>query len=280
MPGVAIVGAGDLGAAIAHAIAHRGRVRALTLVDDAASVAVGKALDLQQAAPIDGIDIEVTGSGELLSAAGASVVVVADAVGGGEWADDRGLALIERLVRAGTTAPFVFPGPRQTSLMAKVAGELGVPTDRLIGTAGAALVGTTRALVGLETGGSGIDVSVTIGGCPPRAVIAWASATIDGVLVTDRIPPHRLRAINQAVLGFWPPAPRAIAAPTAQIVESLLREARDVHQAAIVLDGQFGRRGVVGLLPVRLGAGRIRERLLPSLTPQEAVAVTNSLEGA
>jgi malate dehydrogenase len=280
MPGVAIVGAGDLGAAIAHAIAHRGRVRALTLVDEAAGLAAGKALDLQQAAPIDGIDVRLTSSIDLLSAAGASVIVVADAGGGGEWVDDRGLALIERLVRAGTTAPFVFPGPRQTSLMTKVARELGVPTDRLIGTAGSALVGTTRALVGLETGGSGVGVSVTVAGCPPRAVIAWASATIDGSLVTDRIAPHRLRAISQAVLGFWPPAPRAIAAPTARVVESLLRDARDLLQAAIVLDGQFGRRGVVGMLPIRLGSGRVREAVLPSLTPQEAVAVANSLEGA
>ena len=280
MPGVAIVGAGDLGAAIVHAIAHRGRVRALMLIDEAAGLAAGKALDLQQAAPIDGVDIQLTSAGDLLAAAGASVVVLADAGGAGEWADDRGLALIARLVRAGTTAPFVFAGPRQTSLMAKVARELGVPTDRLIGTAGAALVGTTRALVGLETGGSGVGVSVTVGGCPPRAIIAWASATIDGALVTDRIAPHRLRAISQAVLGFWPPAVRAIAAPTARIVEALLRDARDLQQAAVVLDGEFGRRGVAGMLSVRLGSGRIRERVLPSLTPQEAVAVTNSLEGA
>ena len=65
----AILGAGPLGAAIAHRLAERARVRRIVLLDAEASVAAGKALDLQQTMPIDGADVAITGSATLMSAA-------------------------------------------------------------------------------------------------------------------------------------------------------------------------------------------------------------------
>ena len=59
MTNVAILGAGDLGGAVAHALAARGRIRDLTLVDESAGVAAGKALDLMQSSPIDRVDVQV-----------------------------------------------------------------------------------------------------------------------------------------------------------------------------------------------------------------------------
>lgn len=269
MSGVAIIGAGEVGGAIAHALAGRGRVNAITLVDDAELIARGKALDLRQSGPIDRVDVRLDGSADLLSVAGADVIVLADAVSAGEWHGEGGLAIMERLMRAGTTAPLVCAGPNQVSLMTLAARELEWPVDRLIGSAGSALVGTTRALVGLEVGGSGVGVSVTVTGCPPRAVVAWSCATVDGSLAIDRIPAHRLRAVSQTLGKLWPPSPRAIAAPTARIVEALIQGARTLHQAIVILDGEFELRGVAGMLPLALGSRRILERLIPSLSPQE-----------
>jgi malate dehydrogenase len=278
MSGVAILGAGELGGAIAHALAGRGWVREITLVDDAADVATGKALDILQTGPIDRLDVRVGAAGDLLSAAGASVIVLADAVDSGEWKDDRGLALVDRLVRAGTTAAFVFAGPHQTTLMRAAARELGVAADRMVGTAPAAVVGTVRALLGLETGGAGGGVSVTVGGRPPTFVVAWSSATISGSLVTDRVPAHRLLAVGQSLKRFWPPSARAIAAPTTRIIEAFVRGSRDLHQALTILDGDFGSRGGVAMMPLAIGPGRVLARVIPSLSPQERTEIENAIE--
>jgi malate dehydrogenase len=277
MSGVAILGAGELGGAIAHALAGRGRVREITLVDDAADAASGKALDIQQAGPIDRVDVHVRAATDLLSAAGASIIVLADAVGSGEWKDDRGLALVDRLVRAGTAAAFVFAGPNQTTLMRAASRELGVAADRIVGTAASAVVGTVRALVGLEVGAAGTGVSVTVGARPPAFVVAWSSATISGSLVTDRVPAHRLLAVGQSLRRFWPPSTRAIAAPTTRIVEALLGGSRDLHQAMTILDGEFGSRGGVAMMPLSIGPGRVLARVMPSLSPQERTEIENRI---
>ena len=49
---VCIIGAGELGAAVADALARREPVARVVLIDDAASVASGKALDIQQSGAI------------------------------------------------------------------------------------------------------------------------------------------------------------------------------------------------------------------------------------
>jgi hypothetical protein len=45
-----------------------------------------------------------------------------------------------------------------------------------------------------------------------------------------------------------------------------------------VLDGEFGLRGVAGMLPLELGNGRVLARTIPSLSPQERTAMVSGLE--
>ena len=86
MSSVAIVGAGPIGSAIAHWLAERARFRAIRFIDASVNVAAGKALDLRQSGPIAGVDVDLTATGDVLAAAGASVIVIADAIDGGEIA--------------------------------------------------------------------------------------------------------------------------------------------------------------------------------------------------
>jgi malate dehydrogenase len=274
---VAILGAGPIGAAVAHRLAERGRCREVRLIDSAASVATGKALDIMQSGPIGRCDTKLVGSDEPLAAAGADAIVLADDVTGGEWQGDKGLARVQQLVRAGTTAPFVFAGSNQTWLMETAHVELKVPADRLVGTAPSGLVAALRAVVSVELGVNGVDLAVT--GRPPEFFIAWSSATVDGALVTDRVPAHRLAAISQSIRRLWPPAAQAIAAPTALIVEGLVIGSRRLHQALTILDGELGARRIAAVLPVRLGHGRVLQRIVPSLSPQERTQLANELRG-
>lgn len=277
MPTVAILGAGPIGASIAHTLARRARVRDVCLIDAAASVAAGKALDIKQSGPVEGYDTRVSGDGDALAAVGASVIVIADSHESGEWEGDRGLALVRQLVSAGATGPFVFAGPKQTWLMEAAAAELGIAADRILGTAAAALTGAVRGLVALETNGSGADVSLVVTGRPPAFVIAWSSATIGGALITDRVPAHRLLAISNQMKGLWPTGPYAIAAATAPIVEGLLSGTRAQVPAVTIVDRDLGVRNRAALLPVTLGNGRVLAQHKPTLSQQEHVDFMNAL---
>jgi malate dehydrogenase len=277
MPTVAIVGAGPIGASIAHTLARRARVRDVRLLDAASSVAAGKALDIQQSGPVEGYDTRVSGDGNILGATGAGVIVIADSHESGEWEGDRGLGVVRQLVAAGATAPFVFAGPKQTWLMESAAQELGVPADRLVGTAAAALCGAVRALVALEINGSGADTSLVVTGRPPSFIVAWSSATIGGALITDRVPAHRLNVISQQLKGLWPTGPYAIAAATAPVVEGLICGTRAQVPAVALVDREFGVRSRAALLPVTLGNGRVLARHKPSLSQQEHTELMNAL---
>jgi len=275
MPRVALLGAGPLGASIAHRLAERSPARDILLIDDNAGVAQGKALDIMQAGPIDGSHARLTGGADPLAAAGADVIVLADDTVTGAWDGERGLQLIGRLMRAGVTAPFVFAAPPQTSLMETVARELHVPGDRLIATAASAMEPIVASLVNIELGRTGTTVSVT--GRPPSVTVAWSAASISGALVTDLVPAHRLLAIAQSIARLWPPGPQAIAAPTARVIDALLSGSRRSLSAMTMLDGELGVRGRAGLLPLDLGNGRVLHRHVPSLSPQEQTETINSL---
>ena len=275
MRSAAIIGAGPLGSAIAHRLAERERVADVRLLDEAGSIAAGKALDIRQAGPVDGYDTAVTGSTDLLSASTADVIVFADAVSDGEWEGERGLALVQRLIRAGSTSAMVFAGPRQTWLMEAAAREARVPIDRLAGTAAASLTNTVAALVHIETGLAG--ASVTVSGRPPYFVVAWSTATVGGRMVSDVVPAHRLLAMSQSLTKLWPPGPQAIAGPTALAVEGFVSGSRGPLTLAVIADGEYGARGVAALLPVELGDKRVLRRALPSQSPQERTETATAL---
>ena len=274
---VAILGAGALGAAIAHRLAERARVRDIRLIDTNANVAAGKALDIHQSGPIGRSDTRLSATSDVLAAAGADVIVLADDTEASEWEGDRGLILVGRLLRAGTRAPFVFAGARQIWLMEAAVRELGLPANRVVGTAASGVVNSIAALTAIELGQTGVHVTVC--GRPPALVIAWSSATIAGSLVTDLVPAHRLLAISSALPRLMP-GPQAVSAATAPIVEALVAGSRRRYQAMTVLEEELRARGVAVMLPLELAPGRILGRFVPTLSPQELTEVTKSLPPA
>jgi|SRR5579862_4494549 len=277
MSTVAILGAGDLGAALAQSLASRGRVSAIRLIDENAELAAGKGLDIQQAGPVERYETHLSASSDVLAASGAAVIVIADDSARGEWTGDAGLALIRQLITAGTRAPLVFAGSNQTPLMEMAARELEIDADRMIGTAASAMVGVARSLVALDSGGSTRDVHVVVTGRPPAFVVAWSSATIAGMPVVERVAAHRLVALAGATVSLWPPGPRAIASASAPIVEALIFGSRQLHQAAAIIDGSVGARGVAAMMPLELRRGGISQRVAPKFSALERVELENSI---
>ena len=103
MATVAIVGAGSLGGAVAQALAARDRVRRILIVDAAAGVAAGKALDILQSGAVSGAHTRLEGTDDLTRVVGAAACVIADRHGPpeSEWGGEEGLALLRQLLPCG-----------------------------------------------------------------------------------------------------------------------------------------------------------------------------------
>jgi malate dehydrogenase len=282
MQRVAIIGAGELGGAVAHALARRDIARSITLIDETGPVAAGKALDIAQAAPVEGFATDLAGANDVSMAAGAEVVVVADRVGGGQWQGDEALVLLERLAQMATGAIVVCAGATHRELVERGVDELHLDRARLLGSAPEALAGAARALVALALNGSPRDVSLSVLGVPPHhTVIPWADATIGGFALTRLIDEPSRRRLVERVARLWPPGPYALAAAAAMAIDTMTGRSRRMI-SCFVAPGLFvgggGAQARTGAMPVRLGPGGIVEVVWPSLSGAERVALDNAIQ--
>ncbi|HSC29782.1 MAG TPA: hypothetical protein VLD67_21065 [Vicinamibacterales bacterium] len=279
MPFIAIIGAGSLGGAAAHAVARRDRVPLIRLIDPEVSVARGKALDIQQSSAIDGFRTRLDAAEAIEAAAGADVIVLADpAAGQQEHAGESGLSLVRRLVRSGTNAPIVCAGAGQRELMAHAVAELHVDRGRIVGSAPLALESALRALAGLALDGSGVEVALRVVGVPPRgAVVAWEEATAHGQMLRAQLPAHVIAALNARIPGLWPPGPFALGAAAAFVTEALAIGSRRRFTCFVAMDAGPARTAVAAM-PVELARGSVRQILEPDLTRQERTLLENALE--
>lgn len=272
---IAIIGAGAIGGALAHKLAGRDRVREVRLIDAAGSIARGKALDIRQSGPVEGFSTLVTGEEDLAAAAGAEVVVLADAASGnGEHGGEAGLAMLNRMTRMGIAAPVVFAGCEQRGIMRHAVAELRLPDSRVVGSAPLALESALRALVGLAVDGSGLDVSLTVLGVPPKsAVVAWEEATVFGQPLGSVLPAHEIAGLSARIPGLWPPGPYALGAAAARVVEGIALGTRRRYSCFVSLG-----RGRVAAMPVQLWQDGVRRVVEPALSPQERTALDNALD--
>src|SRR5213593_1255089 len=128
---VAIIGAGELGGTIAHQLSRRDLVRTITLIDGGGRAAAGKALDIAQAAPVEGFATQIAGGTDLSRAAGASVIVIADRLAGGEWQGEEALTLLNRLKAIARHTVVLCAGATHRALVETGARELNIHRDRL-----------------------------------------------------------------------------------------------------------------------------------------------------
>lgn len=279
MPTLAILGAGDLGGALAHTLARRQWPGEIVLVDDASSsIAEGKALDILEAAPVDGSDTKVSGIGDVDRVAGADIVAIADRATGGEWSGEAGLALLKRVVLLAPGGLIVCAGASQAGLMEIAVRELRLDRRRLVGSAPAALEAAARAVTAAAINAAGPEVALFVVGLPPRQMsIAWSSATLHGQPIAALLDAHRVARIDAQLPALWPPGPYALASAASRVCEALARGSRRLHTSFVVLDGELQSRGRVVALPVRIGVRGVSEVPVPHLSVHERVRLENAL---
>ncbi len=278
MDTVAIVGAGDLGGAVAQALAARDRVGRIVLFDTAANVAAGKALDIQQSGAVGaGSRASLSATDDLSRATGSAVCVIADRVGGSEWQGEDGLAMLGRLAPYLSGSPLVFAGARQAELMLGAAREAGIAGARLVGSSPDAFASALRAIVALEAGCSPKEVMLAVLGVPGAFVVPWSEASIDGYSLVHVLSPVQIARIEGRAAGLWPPGPYTLGVAAARAAEAIVASGRERICALTLLDGEFGVRNRIGAVPVLLNRHGIAGVKVPALSTRERVLMETAL---
>jgi malate dehydrogenase len=278
---VAIIGAGEIGGAVARALASRARVDAVRLIDDNAPVAAGKALDLMQSGPISRSDTRIDGTADLASVAGASAIVLADPAGAAEWSGEAALGTLRRLKAGGylDRSVLVCAGAAHHALMQQGFDELGLPRRRVIGSSPESLAAAARALVAIEAGAASNQVALMVIGRPPhKIVVPWNDASVAGYRVTSVLTAPQLNQVERRLRGLWPTGPTALGTAAALFCESVATGSRRIFSAFVSLDRDNGTKAPVCAWPVSIGPSGLERATTPVLSGRDQVVVDEVLQ--
>ena len=282
MSTVVILGAGEIGGALARQLAATDLVSRIVLVDDLGTIAAGKALDVAQSGPVDRYHTVMSGTSDVSAVVGAALVVIADRAGqtGGEWQDEAGLALLKRVTGLNQVAPFLCVGATQGGLIERGVSEAGMARTRLFGTAPEALRSAVTAITALEAGAAPSDISLSVLGRPPEQVIVpWDEAAIGGRSIPKVLSAAQLARLEARVARLWPPAPYALASAATRMIRTALTHGPRLHMAMVAVTREEGTPGRSAIMPVTLQPSGIASIVAPALSSRDRVRYETSMSG-
>ena len=278
MSSIVILGAGELGGALARQLAAADIARRIVLVDEATAVAQGKALDITQAAPIDGYSTRVAGSNDESVVLGANFVVIADRVAtSDEWQGDHGVALVRRVAHLNPASVILCAGAAQMELVERGVGEGGIRRERLFGSAPEGLRSAVAAMTALEAGCSPTEVSVAVVGRPPSEIIVpWDEGSIGGRRANDVLSPPAIVRLDARLPRLWPPAPTTLAGAATRVLVAAMRRQAETLCLFVALSRDESA-GTAGVLPVNVSESGLARMLTPTLSSRDRVRLDTAL---
>ena len=283
MSTVAIIGAGDIGGALARELAALDIVSRIVIVDDLANVGAGKALDIAQSGPVDRYHTALSGSSDVATVVGAAAILIADRAGSSspqalkpsdprEWADEAGLALLRRVAGLNQRAFIICAGAKQASVVEKGVNEAGLSRLRVFGSAPEALRSAVIAITAVEANAAPFDIALSVLGRPPEHVIVpWDEASIGGRCATNVLSAAQLARLDARIARLWPPGPYALASAAARLVHTAITRSPRVHAAQVAVTREEGIPGRSAMMPVTLNPAGIAALVEPSLSSRDRV---------
>jgi malate dehydrogenase len=290
---VTVVGAGNVGATAAQEIARRDYTD-VVLVDIKEGLPQGKALDLNEAAPVLGYEPAITGSNGYEETAGSDVVVVTAGLPRkpGMSRDDLvttneeivGSVTREAAERSPDAVLIVVSNPLDA--MCHVAKNVsGWQRERVFGMAGILDTARFRTFIAWETGASAKDVTaIVLGGHGDQMVPVVSATTVGGVPLTKLVSGERIEELvertrkggGEVVEFLGTSAWYAPGAAVAEMVDAVMLDQNRVLPCTALLQGEYGIEDLYVGVPVKLGAGGIAEIVELDLTDAERAALAES----
>ncbi|MEK4386851.1 malate dehydrogenase [Solibacillus sp. FSL W7-1464] len=295
---VSVIGSGFTGATAAFLAAQK-ELGDVVIIDlpSAENPTKGKALDMWEAAPVQGFDSYVKGSSDYEDTANSDVVLITAGVARkpGMSRDDlvqinQGVmkAVASEIARTSPDATIIVLTNPVDAMTYTVFKESGFPKHRVIGQSGVLDTARFRAFIAEELNVSVKDISaLVLGGHGDTMVPLTRYASVGGVPLQSLIPAHRLEEIVQRtrvgggeivnLLGNGS-AYYAPAAAMVEMAEAILKDQKRVLPAIAYLEGEYGYEGIYLGVPTLLGAGGIEKIFELELTEDEKTALDQSAD--
>ena len=297
---IALIGAGNIGGTLAL-LAGLKELGDIVLFDIAEGVPQGKALDIAEAAPIEGFDAQVTGANDYAALSGADVVIVTAGVARkpGMSRDDlvgintKVMAQVGEGIKQNCPDAFVICITNPLDAMVGVLQRAsGLPAARVVGMAGVLDSARFRYFLAEEFDVSVEDVTAfVLGGHGDTMVPLVRYSTVAGIPVPDLIEMgwstaekieqivQRTRDGGAEIVGllktgsaFYAPASSAI-----QMADAYLKDKKRLLPCAAYVDGAYGLDGLYVGVPVIIGAGGVERIVEIALNDEEQVMFDNSV---
>jgi len=277
MKKISIIGAGMTGSTTAHWLAER-ELADIVLVDIVEGMPQGKGLDMLEAMPIVGKDVEIVGANDYAVTKDSDIIIITAGLPRkpGMSRDDLlsanaeivGTAATETLKHSPDAIYLVLTNPLDTMAYLTLK-RTGLPRERVVGQAGILDSARMRAFVSMETGVSveNIDCYV-LGGHGDEMVPLTRHSNIAGIPLKEYLPADKLEAIvartrkgggeivNLLKTGsaFYAPS-----AACAQMAEAILKNKHLIVPCAAYMDGEYDLSDMFFGVPVMLGENGIEK---------------------
>jgi len=296
---VVIVGAGDVGASFAYALAPSGLAESIALVDLNADLAKGQALDLAHGLPyLPPVDIH---AGTVEDYADAAVIVIT--AGAKQRPGESRLDLLGRnaaivsgimdeIVARGSRAIVVVVSNPVDILTHVALRRSGWPRQRVFGSGTVLDSARFRYLLSRHCRVDARNVHAYIlGEHGDSEVAAWSMTHVAGMPIADYCAVcgrcggweqakeeivKQVRDSAYHIIGYKGSTCYGIGLALVRIVGAVLRNERSVLSVSGLMDGAFGLRDVCLSVPCIVGAQGIEQIVTGRLTDEEMAALHQS----
>lgn len=293
---ITIIGSGNVGATAALWTALN-ELGDIVLFNRTKGLAKGKALDLKEASPLEGFDLQIVGTDAYDETAYSDVVVVTAGLPrqpgmSREELLDKNAAIVgdacAQVAKYSPNAVLIVVSNPVDAMVHVAYKSSGFPKQRVIGMAGILDSSRFCTFIADELGVSVEDINaLVLGGHGDFMVPLPRHASVSGIPLTDLLGEDRIQALIErtrhggAEILSLQKVSSAFYAPAAgveQMVEAVVRDKKRILPCVAYLQGEYGIEGIFMGVPVLLGA-RGAERVLElRLNDSELAALRTSAE--
>ena len=270
---VTIVGAGNVGATCADAIAYQGMASEVVLLDIKEGFAEGKALDMMQTATTLGFNTKIVGTtSDYAKTANSDVVVITSGVPRKPGMTREELIGINAgivksvadqvLAHSPDTVIVVVSNPMDTMTYLTLKAT-GLPKNKVIGMGGALDSSRFKTYLSLALEKPANDIhGMVIGGHGDTTMIPLTRlATYNGIPISTILSPGKLKEVAAATMvggatltkllgtSAW----YAPGASVAYLVNSILHDQKRIIPCSVMLDGEYGQSDICIGVPTIIG---------------------------
>ncbi|HKY04079.1 MAG TPA: malate dehydrogenase [Blastocatellia bacterium] len=291
---ITVVGAGNVGATAAQRLADK-ELGDIVLVDIVEGMPQGKALDLAEAAPVEGYDSRLVGTNGYKETANSDIVIITSGLARkpGMSRDDllrtnaEIVGSVTEQVMKYSANPILIIVSNPLDAMCHVAlKRSGLPKERVIGMAGVLDSARMRCFIAEALNVSVENVNAfVLGGHGDTMVPLPRYSTVAGIPLPDLLPKEKIDAIvtrtanGGAEIVSLLKTGSAYYAPSAaavEMTEAILKDKKKILPCAAYLEGEYGINGLYVGVPVKLGERGIEEIIQINLTTEERSALHRS----